>query len=79
MGAGKIGPPGWQDDPSGVGWWGDNPPFHTPTYVLTHRPRPRYPHPIPGVPLPIGHHVIDTLGCRPTRRSATPGIGSTSG
>jgi len=22
------------------GWWGDDPPFHTPTYVLTHRPRP---------------------------------------
>src|SRR5215208_4152046 len=22
------------------GWWVPNPPFHTPTYVLTHRPRP---------------------------------------
>ena len=22
------------------GWWGPNPPFHTPTFVLTHRPRP---------------------------------------
>jgi dihydrofolate reductase len=21
------------------GWWGDNPPFHTPTFVLTHHPR----------------------------------------
>ncbi len=40
MGAGKFGPPGWQDDPEWRGWWGDNPPFHTPTYVLTHRPRP---------------------------------------
>jgi dihydrofolate reductase len=40
MGAGKFGPPGWQDDPGWRGWWGDNPPFHTPTYVLTHRPRP---------------------------------------
>ena len=40
MGAGKFGPPGWQDDPAWRGWWGDNPPFHTPTYVLTHRPRP---------------------------------------
>ena len=35
MGAGKFGPPGWQDDPEWRGWWGDNPPFHTPTYVLT--------------------------------------------
>lgn len=40
MGAGKFGPPGWQDDPQWRGWWGENPPFHTPTYVLTHRPRP---------------------------------------
>jgi dihydrofolate reductase len=40
MGAGKFGPPGWQDDPDWRGWWGANPPFHTPTYVLTHRPLP---------------------------------------
>jgi dihydrofolate reductase len=39
MGANKFGPPGWQDDPDWTGWWGPNPPFHTPTYVLTHRPR----------------------------------------
>src|SRR4051794_8746927 len=40
MGANKFGPPGWQDDPGWRGWWGENPPFHTPTFVLTHRPRP---------------------------------------
>lgn len=40
MGAGKFGPPGWQDDPTWRGWWGDDPPFHTPTYVLTHHRRP---------------------------------------
>jgi dihydrofolate reductase len=40
MGANKFGPPGWQDDPDWTGWWGDEPPFHTPTFVLTHRPRP---------------------------------------
>lgn len=40
MGAGKFGPPGWQDDDDWKGWWGPNPPFHTPTFVLTHRPRP---------------------------------------
>lgn len=40
MGANKFGPPDWQDDPQWRGWWGDNPPFHTPTYVLTHHPRP---------------------------------------
>ena len=40
MGAGKFGPPGWQDDPDWTGWWGSEPPFHTPTFVLTSRPRP---------------------------------------
>jgi dihydrofolate reductase len=40
MGAGKFGPPGWQDDPGWTGWWGATPPFRTPTFVLTHRPRP---------------------------------------
>ena len=40
MGAHKFGPPGWQDDPDWTGWWGPNPPFHTPVVVLTHRPRP---------------------------------------
>ncbi|MEZ4501778.1 MAG: dihydrofolate reductase family protein [Dehalococcoidia bacterium] len=38
MGAGKFGPPGWHEDAEWKGWWGDNPPFHTPTFVLTHHP-----------------------------------------
>lgn len=29
----------WQDH-SWVGWWGPNPPYHHPTYVMTHYPRP---------------------------------------
>lgn len=29
----------WPDD-SWKGWWGTNPPYHTPTYILTHYPRP---------------------------------------
>lgn len=40
MGAGKYGYPGWQDDPDWKGWWGPNPPFHTPVFVLTHHTRP---------------------------------------
>jgi dihydrofolate reductase len=39
MGAGKFGPPGWHEDPAWKGWWGLNPPFHTPVFVLTHHPR----------------------------------------
>lgn len=40
MGAGKYGYPGWQDDHDWKGWWGANPPFHTPVFVLTHHARP---------------------------------------
>lgn len=29
----------WEDE-SWKGWWGDNPPYHTPVFVLTHHPRP---------------------------------------
>jgi dihydrofolate reductase len=29
----------WIDD-SWTGWWGDNPPYHTPVFVLTHHARP---------------------------------------
>ncbi len=40
MGAGKFGYPGWHLDPDWKGWWGPNPPFHTPVFVLTHHTRP---------------------------------------
>jgi dihydrofolate reductase len=40
MGAGKWGYVGWHEDPEWTGWWGPNPPFHTPTFILTHHPRP---------------------------------------
>jgi dihydrofolate reductase len=40
MGSRKYGPPGWQDDPDWKGWWGSDPPFHTPVFVLTHHVRP---------------------------------------
>ena len=40
MGAGKFGPPGWHEDAEWRGRWGPNPPFHTPTFILTHHQRP---------------------------------------
>ena len=41
MGRHKFGPkPGPWPDETWRGWWGDNPPFHTPVVVLTHHPRP---------------------------------------
>jgi len=41
MGRGKFGPQTgpWEDE-SWRGWWGEEPPFHTPVIVLTHHPRP---------------------------------------
>ena len=32
----------WQDD-SWKGWWGQNPPYHVPVFVLTHHARPALP------------------------------------
>jgi dihydrofolate reductase len=37
MFSGGEGP--WADDPNADAWWGDNPPFHVPVFVLTHHPR----------------------------------------
>jgi dihydrofolate reductase len=33
------GPGPWSGDPEWKGWWGDDPPYHTPVFVLTHHPR----------------------------------------
>jgi dihydrofolate reductase len=40
MGRNMFGPirGDWTDD-EWKGWWGDNPPYHHPTFVLTHHPR----------------------------------------
>src|SRR3954462_3163136 len=40
MGAGKFGFPGWHENADWQGWWGSNPPFHTPVFVLTRHARP---------------------------------------
>jgi dihydrofolate reductase len=37
MFGGGTGP--WNEDQPWNGWWGDDPPFHTPVFVLTHHPR----------------------------------------
>jgi dihydrofolate reductase len=44
MGRGKFGPDrGPWANHDWNGWWGDNPPFHTPVFILTHHPRPSVP------------------------------------
>lgn len=40
MGAGMFGLHAHPDDPGWRGWWGDEPPFRVPVFVLTHTPRP---------------------------------------
>jgi dihydrofolate reductase len=37
MFSGGSGP--WEDDPNADAWWGDEPPFHHPVFVLTHHTR----------------------------------------
>jgi dihydrofolate reductase len=43
MGRNKFGPQRgpWQDH-EWQGWWGDEPPFHTPVFVMTHHVRPSF-------------------------------------
>jgi dihydrofolate reductase len=33
------GPGPWNGDPEWKGWWGDDPPYHSAVFVLTHHPR----------------------------------------
>lgn len=40
MGAGMFGLHAHPDDPDWQGWWGDEPPFRCPVFVLTHTERP---------------------------------------
>ncbi|WP_406249135.1 dihydrofolate reductase family protein [Microbacterium sp. M] len=40
MGAGMFGLHIYGDDPEWRGWWGEEPPFACPVFVLTHSPRP---------------------------------------
>jgi dihydrofolate reductase len=47
MGASMFGLHSFPDDPHWKGWWGDQPPFGTPVYVLTHT-APRAPIPMQG-------------------------------
>lgn len=40
IGAGMFGLHHFPDDPNWHGWWGEEPPFRCPVFVLTHKPRP---------------------------------------
>jgi dihydrofolate reductase len=40
MGRNMFGPDRGEWDLDWQGWWGPNPPYHAPTFVLSHHPRP---------------------------------------
>ena len=57
MGAGMFGFHAYPDNPNWRGWWGDEPPFDYPVFVLTHRaPRP---------PLEVGGTTFHFLSATP--------------
>ena len=39
MGSNMFGPKDRRDNPEWKGWWGDNPPYHAPVFVLSHKER----------------------------------------
>jgi dihydrofolate reductase len=39
MGSNMFGPKDRRDKPDWKGWWGDNPPYHAPVFVLSHKER----------------------------------------
>jgi dihydrofolate reductase len=81
MGAGKFGPPGWSTDPTWRGWWGPNPPFHTPVYVATHHEAPPMTmeggttfHFVSGTPADILSHARAVAGDGDIRLGGGPSI-----
>ena len=58
----------WPDD-SWKGWWGDEPPYHAPVFVLTHHPRP----PLPMAGGTVFHFVTDGIHAALERANAAAG------
>ena len=63
MGRHKFGPQRgpWPEDDDWIGWWGEEPPFHTPVFVLTHHPKPS---------LTVGETTFDFLDATPAEALA---------
>ncbi len=58
----------WPDE-SWKGWWGDEPPYHVPTFVLTHHPRP----PLEMAGGTAFHFVTEGIGAALERARAAAG------
>jgi dihydrofolate reductase len=61
-------------DESWKGWWGDDPPYHTPVYVLTHQPR----EPLPMQGGTTFHFVTDGIESALEQARAAAGDGDVS-
>lgn len=71
MGSNKFGPPGWQDDPDWRGWWGEDPPYHAPVFVVTHHGR----EPLPMAGGTTFHFVTDGVAAAVERAKEAAGDG----
>ena len=58
----------WLDE-SWKGWWGDEPPYHTPVFVLTHHPRP----PLPMAGGTVFHFVTEGIEAALEKAKAAAG------
>jgi dihydrofolate reductase len=68
------GPGPWNSSQPWNGWWGDNPPYHGPVFVLTHHPRD--PQPMDGGT--TFHFVTDGIEAAFTRAREAAGDGDIS-
>jgi dihydrofolate reductase len=57
MGRKMFGPPDPKSDPNWRGWWGEDPPYHVPVFVLTSHPR----EPVPMDGGTVFHFVTDGI------------------
>ncbi|MEV0115341.1 dihydrofolate reductase family protein [Streptomyces sp. NPDC050844] len=71
MGRNMFGPVRGAWDREWNGWWGDDPPFHAPVFVLTHRARE--PQPMDGGT--TYHVVTDGIESALAQARAVPGDG----
>jgi len=61
----------WPDD-QWKGWWGENPPYHAPTFILTHHPRA----PIEMQGGTVFHFVTDGIDSALKQARAAAGVGA---
>ena len=69
MGRNMFGPGRGEWDLEWTGWWGDEPPYHVPVYVLTHHPR----EPLPMAGGTTFHFVTDGIDAALEQATAAAG------